>query len=447
MLVGLLAGAAGFDVGVDVELGEGVVAAGRGLDLASLDLELRLGQIRASCEALLDEVGEVEGLQLGGDDDLAGWYDFVKLRDEGGGGGADELVAEDDFLLLVEALGLGEIEAAGAFEGLGAGEFDGSEGAFGDLVLVVLALLGGGAEGFFFDRYVFAQGDEVVVEAGDAVDGFEGLLLEEEAGDLLVGAGEADEAQIDVVAAAAEERLGEGDGGAGGGEGVELAGGAVDNLGVVVGDGCELGAGAEALKVGEVEGDEVEGLRRGDGRVPGSGRAGCAGAGCARSRAGAAAEGDRVRAAEVASGADKLRVEERDVGTEGVGEAGAQGVEVGLRLRRGVEGGEVGDGGGGGVAVDDVGVEQRGAWTADTGGGFGDAVVDAAEVAAATGAGEVGAGERDVVALGFDVEVVFEREGEGVLEGEVEFAVADEGGEARLVAGEELRDGGTAVGA
>ena len=48
-------------------------------------------------------------------------------------------------------------------------------------------------------------------------------------------------------------------------EGIELRVGGVDDLRVVVDGGLELGAGAEALEVGDVGGDEGQGrgLRRG----------------------------------------------------------------------------------------------------------------------------------------------------------------------------------------
>ena len=69
------------------------------------------------------------------------------------------------------------------------------------------------------------------------------------------------------------------------------------------------------------------------------------------------------------------------------------------------------------------------------------AVVNAAQVAATRRACPVGACEGNVIALGFDIEIVFERQTERILQGEVELAVADKVFEARLAARKELRHG------
>ena len=231
----------------------------------------------------MDEVGDGSVVEEVGDDNAVGGDDLGEAGGEDGGVGAEDLVAEDDFLLAVEALSLDEGELGGGDEGGDAGELDGGEGAFDDLIGVVVAELAGGAEGLLVDGDVFAEGDEIEVEAGDAVDGFEDLLLKEEAGDFAVFVGDADVTGVDG-AEAAEERLGEGDGGAGGGERVALGVGAVDDGGVIVGGGFKLGAGVEAFDVTEVGGDEGEGLGLGDGAAAGgsgarSGAGGCAGVG------------------------------------------------------------------------------------------------------------------------------------------------------------------------
>ena len=150
---------------------------------------------------------------------------------------------------------------AAARRGLGAGEFDGGERAFDDLGVVVIDEALGSGEGLFLDADVFAEGDEVVVEAGDTVDGFEELLLKDKAGDAAVEGGDADEAAIDFPAAAAEQRLGKSGGGAGGVEGVVLRGVGVEDLGGVADEGFELAAEAEALLIVDAGADVLQ--RRG----------------------------------------------------------------------------------------------------------------------------------------------------------------------------------------
>ncbi len=307
-----------------------------------------------------------------------------------------------------------------------------------DLVGVVLAELDGGAEGFALDLDVLAEGDEVVVEPLGAVDGVEDLLLEEEAGDLAVEVGDAEIAEVDGAAAATKQGLGEGDGRGGGGEGVELGAGAVDDLRIVVDGGGDLGAGTEALKVGDVGGDKVSGAVS-VGRSRWSRR-------CPRCRCVLPVRVTVLERRRVAGGEDELGVEERDVGL-GVGdEAGGVLGEVGDGGRGRVEGREIGDGGGGGIGRVGGVVEERGAGAADAVGTLVDGVVDAAQGATALGAAGVGVGEGEVEARDFDVGVVLEGKGDGVVRGEVELAVANEGRETCAGAGEELRDAGRAIG-
>ena len=438
----MLGGSAGFYVGEDVELGQGFVAGGGYADLTGLDLELGLGEIGAAGEGLLDEVLEGCFFEEFGNGDAVGGDDLREGCGEEGGIGAEDLIAEDDLLLAVEALSLGERELRRGDESRDTGELDGGEGAFDDLIGVVVAELAGGAESFFVDGDVFAKGYEVKVDTGDAVDGFEDLLLEEEARDLFVFVGDADVAGVDA-ADATEERLGEGDGGAGGREGIALGVGAVDDGGVVVDGGFQLGSGVEALEVGDVGGDEGEGLGSGDGGAAGSG-AGC----CPCAGPGSAAEGNGVGAAEIAGFEEEAGIEEGDGGAGAVlGAGGGAGGEVGGGLGGCVEGGQVCDGGGGGVWVGGGGVQERGAGASVACWGLGDRVVDAAEGASTCGASAVGVGEEEVVAFDFNVEVVFYGEDDGVAGAEVELVVADERTEAVAVAGEELGDLRAAEGA
>ncbi len=56
------------------------------------------------------------------------------------------------------------------------------------------------------------------------------------------------------------------------------------------------------------------------------------------------------------------------------------------------------------------------------------------------GTGLIGGGERQVIALDLDVEIVFKRQCERVVQRQVELAVADQRAQAVSVAGEEPRD-------
>ena len=77
-----------------------------------------------------------------------------------------------------------------------------------DLCGLVVAEFGGGAQGLLLHGYVFAEADEIEVEAGDAVDGLEDLLLEEQARDLAVEVRDVEIAKIDRAAEAAQVEQG-----------------------------------------------------------------------------------------------------------------------------------------------------------------------------------------------------------------------------------------------
>ena len=64
-LVCLLGGTAGLYIGEDVELRERLVPGGRHLDLAGLDLELRLRKIRTAGERLIRSNQEIGGIVPG----------------------------------------------------------------------------------------------------------------------------------------------------------------------------------------------------------------------------------------------------------------------------------------------------------------------------------------------------------------------------------------------
>ena len=83
--------------------------------------------------------------------------------------------------------------------------------------------------------------------------------------------------------------------------------------------------------------------------------------------------------------------------------------------------GGLGSGAGGGR-----GQERASAGASDTGGCFIDGQRDAAHSAAALRAIRVGGGHANAVALEFEIEIVFERERDGVLQGKVELAGADQ---------------------
>ena len=125
-----------------------------------------------------------------GNEDAVSGDDLGELRGEDGRAGADEFIAKDDFLLAIEALGLDEIELAAAEEGASAGELDRGERALVDLSFVVFDELLRGAKRLLLDDDVFAERDQVEVEARGAVDGLEDLLFEEEARGFAIVAGD-----------------------------------------------------------------------------------------------------------------------------------------------------------------------------------------------------------------------------------------------------------------
>ncbi len=162
----------------------------------------------------------------------------------------------------------------------------------------------------------------------------------------------------------------------------------------------EQGSGSEALRVGEVVGAGV-GVDRGE--TAAEEQVGLLlGLGLVLERAGE--DGVHV----VRDGAAAVGAEDEAVGA-GAGAAGAAGGSAGAAA--------AGDGGAG--AAEGVGDESGG---------------DAAQAGAGFGAEEVGVGDVEVDAGDGDVEVVLEREGDGVGEAEIDLAVAEKVVEARGVA-------------
>ena len=211
------------------------------------------------------------------------------------------------------------------------------------------------------------------------------------AGGVLVGAGHQHEALVGQTAGAVEQRLVESDGEARCHVGVEqrvLLGGA-------------LAEGAERYRVAAAGGEQLRvaaGIR---GRVTGGG-------GNAGDHHGIQRAGDAVPTEAEADG-----------GVEGSGRAdGDRAAAAGDAAR---VTGAPGAAGAGDARADGAGVQLTGKQRAgESAGGL-----------SGFRAQNIGLRKRYDVALHHDVEIVFERQGDGVGDGEFEFPVADEGGKAR----------------
>ena len=126
-------------------------------------------------------------------------------------------VLEDGFLLFAQAAGIDQVLARGEDLGVGARHLHLRQRAFFHLRADVGQQLFGERDGFLLHLFVFGERHQIGVEADHAVDREDELLLEEQAGDLLLVAGDADEAAIQASAEAAQQRLrgGEAERGAG----------------------------------------------------------------------------------------------------------------------------------------------------------------------------------------------------------------------------------------
>ena len=120
---------------------------------------------------------------------------------------AREHVLEDGFLLFAQAAGVDQVLARGEHLRVGARHFHLRERAFFHLGPHIGEQLLGQRDGLLLHLLVFVERHEIGVEADHAVDGQDELLLEEQAGDLLLVAGDADEAPVQAGAEAAQQRL------------------------------------------------------------------------------------------------------------------------------------------------------------------------------------------------------------------------------------------------
>ncbi len=178
---------------------------------------------------------------------------------------AREHVLQNEFLLADVTLGVDEILLGRRYLSLGACGFDGGKSSLIDLVSVVFEEALRGGEGFLLHAHVSVEAHEVVIEANDAGDGADDLLLKDVVGNLLAVLRDMNEAAVEVGSKATQQRLRYGD--AQGGkrirfddkrEGVLIL--------VLVGKGGgDLGSGAEALKITDVSDERVRCLIGGAG--------------------------------------------------------------------------------------------------------------------------------------------------------------------------------------
>ena len=120
---------------------------------------------------------------------------------------AGDHVLEDGLLLLAQAAGIDQVLARGEYLRVGARHLHLREGAFLHLRADIGQQLLGEGDGLLLHLFVFGERHEIGIEADDAVDRQDELLLKEQAGDLLLVAGDADEAAVEARAEAAQQRL------------------------------------------------------------------------------------------------------------------------------------------------------------------------------------------------------------------------------------------------
>ena len=185
-------------------------------------------------------VGRGDGQGVGGDDAGTGHLGvFISA--------ARDHVLEDGFLFLAQAAGIDQVLAGGKYLGVGARHFDLRERALFHLRADVGEQFLGEGDGLLLHLLVFGERHQVGVEADHAVDRQDQLLLEEQAGDLLFVAGDADEAAVQAGAVAAQQRLRGGESEGGTGIRVVAAAQRVPRDPVVVEVQTDLRAGREAL--------------------------------------------------------------------------------------------------------------------------------------------------------------------------------------------------------
>ena len=315
-----------------------------------------------------------------------------------------------------QAAGADQVLAGGRDLGVGPRQFDLGRSSFLDLRLGVGVQPLGKLDRLLLHLHVLAEADQVDVEAGDAVGGGDQLLREEQARDLPLVRGNANEAAVQRSAEAPQQGLRDGQPEAGGGEGAVVAVERVQRLAAVIERQPDLAAGTEALlnsgirkQVPSDQGvDAVLGqvvLR--DGLmipVPGPGERGIE-----RRHRRTVRERSRPQNG-------KVRLD------------AAQQAQLG-RIR--------GDGGRSEAVADRD--QQRAGGSADSHGRLYDVVGKPAQETAAARAQGVRVGQEHAVALKLDVEVVLHRQGHGVLKREVKVAGAHQVAPA---AGVLERDGG-----
>ena len=164
---------------------------------------------------------------------------------------------QNQFLLADVALGIDEVLLGRCYLRLGARGLDGRERSLIDLVVVVFEEALGGIEGFLLHVHIRVEAHEVVIEADDAGNGADDLLLKDIVGNLLTVLGDVDEPAVEVRSEATKQRLGYGDSERGKRIGVDDIGEGNLILVLILKSGGDLSARAEALEVTDVSDEGV----------------------------------------------------------------------------------------------------------------------------------------------------------------------------------------------
>ncbi len=281
--------------------------------------------------------------------------------------------------------GLGEGLLAGGQLGFGAHDFNGGQGSDLDLLLVVAVKSLVQGHGLLLDLHVLVEADQVPVGPDDRGDCGHDLLLEGQVADPQIVLGDADVAIVDRNPEALQEMLGEVQAqGAGHGR-VEIAAAGVGPQSTVGITEADVGPRKKPLLNAELV------------RIVSNDQ--CAGAGAEGVALGGGAVGPVPLKEQ-----SRVQVGNRAASRGNDGAAGAAcgaGDQRRAAARTGCAAGGLGQGAGGGLL-------HRGGHPS--------------QQAARLGAHQAGVGLERAVALQGDIQVVLERQGNGVLEGEIDLA-------------------------
>ena len=298
---------------------------------------------------------------------------------------AAQRILENGFLLQNPRLGDGQILLGAGQLGLGAHDLDRRQRPDLHLLLVVAEQLVIQIHRLLFHPGVFIEAHQVPVQVDDRSHDIDHLLLEREVGNLAAVLGDLNVARVHGQTEPLHQMLRNIQAQAGAGGGIEVGPQGTGGQRRVAEAERDIGAGEESLRVAEIRQVVV-----GDQGV------------------GSADEGAGLRIGGVA-GAEETgqhRVQIRNGGSRLADQRAGAGAAGGAGLRRGAGSEAGGLSGLAGCAGRTLGHGRGGA----------------AQQPARLGAEDAGVGDLGAIALQLDIEIVLERQGDGVLQGQVQSA-------------------------